>query len=152
MKLAFSGKGRYADYTKGYDLYVKRNRGGVDVDKATYARIVREYCRMLADDLLKNGIADMPCALGTIAAATLTRKPQYRGKHFIGYGKWDFAKRCYDGTLKAFGMVYLPRYGKIKNLRSLGFVANRQLFKKMKEQHQKDSCPWVPIDFEEDMI
>lgn len=152
MKLTFSGKARYTDFTKGYDLYVKRSRGGVPVDAKTYSRIVREYCRSIADELYRNGIADLPCQLGYIAAATLTRKPQYRGKHFVGYGKWDFEKKCYDGNLKAFGMVYMPRHNKTKNLRCLGFVANRQLFKKMKERHQQYDCPWAPVDFEEDMI
>jgi hypothetical protein len=58
----------------------------------------------------------------------------------------------YDGKLKAFGMVYLPRRGKNANLRSYGFVANRALFKRMKNKWNCGFNDWKPIEFNDEMI
>jgi len=90
--------------------------------------------------------------LGQIAAAIITRKPQYRGKKFIGYGKMDWDKGCFDGSPKAFGIVFLPNRNKKAGLRCYGFVANRKLFKRMKARYESDDCPWVPLEFNDDMI
>lgn len=152
MKLAFSGQARYPDYTDGYALYTKRSKTGIVVDKEMYSKVVRAYCRRLADELLEEGMIDLPCELGSIAAAIITRRPQYRGKKFIGYGKMDWKKGHFDGKLKAFGLVYLPRRGKNANLRSYGFVANRKLFQKMQKHNAGFDCKWMPIVFNDDMI
>ena len=152
MKLAFSGQGRYADFTKGYDLYVKRSRSGAALDQRSYNRIVRRFCQKLSQQLSENGIVDLPAGLGSIAAAEFTRKPQYRGKRFVGYGKMDWTKGHYDGTLKAFGFAFLPVHGKNDNLRCYGFVANRRLFQKMKGLYEKEECAWTPIAFDDEMI
>lgn len=153
MKLAFNGEGRYAEFSEGYQMYLKRSRKGECVDQKTYNRIIRKYCSRLADRLCNNGIVDLPNEIGMIAAATITRKPQYRGKQFIGYGKMDWTKGHYDGTLKTFGLVFLPKGGKKRNnFRCYGFVANRKLFKRMKEVHNQDSCSWGPIRFNDEMI
>ena len=152
MKLAFNGQAHYTDFEKGFALYTRRSKRGLCVDYATYKRIIRRYCERLADRLYENGIVDLPNEMGSIAAAIMTRKPQYRGKQFVGYGKMDWKKGHYDGKLKAFGMVYLPRRNRNKNLRSFGYVANRQLFKKMKNQYESDECGWKPIEFKDEMI
>lgn len=152
MKLAFSGQGRYADFDEGYALYVKRSKLGNYVDEATYRRIVKAYCKMLSDKLYDEGMIDLPSDLGSVAAATITKKPQYRGNKFIGYGKKDWKTGHYDGKLKSFGMVFLPRRGKNANLRSYGFVANRKLFKKMSTRFHGYDSPWRTIEFNDEMV
>lgn len=152
MKLALNGLGRHPDFTGGYDLYTRRSRAERGVSYAVYKRIVRMYCRLLAERLSERGMVDLPKGLGSIAAAVITRKPQYRGRRFIGYGGMDWKTGHLDGRLKTFGIVYLPRRGKNANLRCLGFVANRRLFRKMKQMFSGDSCLWTPIDFNDDMI
>lgn len=153
MKLAFSGKGHYTDFDEGYKMYISRSRGGRDVDIKTYKRIVRTYCSLLVERLKKDGIVDLPNDIGMIAAATIRRKAQYRGKKFVGYGKYDWSKGHYDGTLKTFGLVFLPRLEKKKNnFRCYGFVANRQLFKRISELAKSGICSWSPIEFNDEMI
>lgn len=152
MKLAFSGEGRYTDYKSGYQLYVSRLRGREAMDFASYKRVVQMYCKSLSDELLDNGMIDLPSGIGTVAAVEITRKPQYRGKKFIGYGKMDWQKGHYDGSLKAFGIGFLPRRDKVQNLRSFGFVANRRLFKRMKERYNEDYCPWSLVPFNDSMV
>ena len=152
MRLAFTGEGRYAEFEKSYDEYVKRSKKGDYVDFKTYKRLVKGYCKRLVKRLIEEGMVDLPCDMGSIAAATLTRKLQYRGKKVIGYGKMDWKKGHYDGKLKAFGMVYLPRRGKNANMRSYGFVANRRLFQKMKNIHESGESNWTPIEFNERMV
>ena len=152
MKLAFNSQAHYTDFSDGYRLYVNRSRKGESVDQKTYNRIIRLYCSSLADRLEEYGIIDLPNEMGMIAAAILTRKPQYRGKTFVGFGKMDWEKGHYDGTLKTFGLVFLPKMGKKQNMRCYGFVANRQLFKRMKARYEQDFCPWSPIVFKDEMI
>lgn len=152
MKLAFSGQAKYPDMTDGYELYVRRIRTGESVDLHTYTAVVKEYCRMLVEDLEKEGIADLPCGLGSVAAVNIRRRPQYRGKKFVGYGSYNWEKGYYDGEPEAFGLAFLPSRDKTNNLRCYGFVANRKLFKKMKELYQSDGCPWVPMEYGKEMI
>ena len=152
MKLVFNGQARYPDMTDGYELYARRSRKNEPVDLHTYTAVVKEYCRMLAEDLEKYGTADLPCGLGTVAAVNIRRRPQYRGKKFIGYGSYNWEKRHYDGEPIAFGLVFLPKRDKTQNLRCYGFVANRKLFKKMKELNQSYDCPWVPMEYGKEMI
>lgn len=151
-KLAFSGEGRYPDFTTAYGLYCRRCRTGNPVDEKTYRAVVRKYCGILSDRLLSNGAADFPNGMGTVTAAVIRRKPQFRGKKFIGFGAMDWENGHYDGTIEAFGLVFLPNRTKSENLRCYGFVANRGLFKKMKELWKSDYCPWVPLDFEDSMV
>lgn len=152
MKLAFNGQGRYARFDEAYDTYVKRSRKGDVVDKKTYKRAIKKYCSLLAQRLIEDGIVDLPMKLGSISAVNITRKPQYRGKKFVGYGKMDWKKGHYDGKLKTFGMAYLPRRGKNSNLRSYGYVANRELFKKMKNKYETGETGWEPMEFNDEMI
>lgn len=152
MKLALNNMAHYPDLADGYNLYVKRSKGGRVFDRKMYARIVKMYCAILANRLLETGVVDLPKGLGTISAARLTRKPQYRGKTFVGYGKMDWTTGQYDGKLKTFGIVYLPKHGKNNNLRSLGFVANRSLFKRMKSLYESCDCKWGLLDFNDEMI
>lgn len=152
MKLAFNGQAKYPDMTDGYELYVRRTKNGKPVDLRTYTAIVKEYCKMLVEDLEKEGITDLPCGLGSVAAVNIRRRPQYRGKKFIGYGSYNWEKGHYDGEPEAFGLTFLPSRKKTNNLRCYGFVANRKLFKKMKELYQSDGCPWVPMEYGKEMI
>lgn len=152
MKLAFNGKAHYPNLEEGYTLYAKRARKNGYLSKEQYNKVIKLYCSTLADKLLKEGMADLPCGLGSICASIFNRKPQYRGKKFIGYGKMDYSTGFYDGVMRTFGIVYIPRRGKNANLRSYGFVANRRLFKKVKSMYESDDCPWEPIEFNDEMI
>ena len=151
MKLAFNGQAHYTDFSKGYELYKKRNKK-TPIDAVTYNRVIRLYCKSLADRLLDDGMVDLPDGIGSISAAIITRKAQYRGKLFVGYGGMDWKKGHRDGKLKTFGMVFLPRRGKNENLRSYGYVANRQLFKRMKSEYESEDCKWQPIEFNDSLI
>lgn len=152
MKLAFSGQGRYTDFDEGYELYVKRSRKNECFDHRTYNRVIRNFCAGLADTLVHDGMVDLPCFLGSVSVACLTRKPQYRGDKFIGYGKMDWKKGHYDGELKTFGVVFLPSRAKTENLRCFGFVANRKLFKRLKKKYEDGYSGWGMLDFNDDMI
>lgn len=152
MRLAFDNKGHYPDLSEGYALYIRRCRERKPIGRKDYSRVVKAYCRLLAKRLEAEGAVDMPKELGTLTAARLTRKPQYRGKRFVGYGKMDWTTGRYDGKLKTFGIVYLPKHGKNDNLRCLGFVANRSLFKRMKSRYENEECSWSLLDFNDDMI
>lgn len=151
MKLAFSGEARFADFGPGYELYLKRERKGQPVNEKTYRRILKSFCRKLVERLEENGMVDLPCGLGTIAAATITRKAIYWKNQFKGYGKMDWRTGCRDGKLKTFGMVFLA--GREKgSLRSFGFVANRRLFQRMRDKSEEYGCPWTTIEFKDSMI
>lgn len=152
MKLAFSGQARYPDMTDGYELYVRRTRVGKPVDLKTYTAIVKEYCKMLAEDLENEGIADLPCGLGSVAAVIMRRRPQYRGKKFVGYGSYNWKRGHYDGEANAFGLAFLPSRERTNNLRCYGFVANRRLFRRMKELYLGNERDWVPMNYEKEMI
>jgi len=153
MKLAFSGQGRYADFSEGYRLYRKRSKSDNEINERTYCKIIRMYCKRLAKQLEKNGIVDLPNEIGSIATAILTKKPQYRGKKFIGYGAIDWKTGQFDGKLKAFGLVFLPRHSeKNSNFRCFGFVGNRKLFRRLKEIYNSYDCPWRAIEFNDEMI
>lgn len=152
MKLAFNGKAHYADFSEGYELYRRRTKKGNCVDRKLYGRIIRSYCKLLAKRLEDDGIIDLPHGMGSIGAATITRKAQYRGDKFIGYGKYDWDTGLFDGKLKTFGFVFLPNREWNNNMRCFGFVANRRLFKRIKENYINDNCGWKPIEFNDDMI
>ena len=149
MKLAFSGQARYPDLDEGYDLYLKRTKSQ-PLEKKEYNRVVKAYCRRLAEYMKEEGMVDLPGKMGMLSSAILTRKPQYRGEKFVGYGKMDWTKGHFDGNLKAFGVVFLPRHEKNNNMRSFGFVCNRRLFKDIKEKYLAGD--WSPLEFTEDMI
>ena len=153
MKLAFSGQGRYPDLKSGYALYVHRNRTRKPMDEKTYNRVVKRFCAYLADLLEENGCVDLPCELGTVSTAVITRKPRYRYGEFVGFGAKNWKTGEYDGNLKAFGVVYLPKHDdKKQDLRCYGFVANRKLFQRLKAKYIGYECPWTPLNFNDKMI
>lgn len=152
MKLAFNGKARYTDFTSGYEAYKSRNATRNPVDEGVYKRVVKAYCRIAAQRLEEEGQIEIPHNIGTITAALITRRPQYRKDKFVGYGAWDWKNRRYDGKLKAFSIVFLPNMRNNANLRCFGFVANRRLFKAMKSAYEKRSAAWQPVEFNNDMI
>lgn len=152
MRLAFDNMAHYTDFSKGYDLYLKRCRNGKPVNETVYRRVVKAFCKELSKQLIETGMVSLPGKLGDLSVANITRKPQYRGDKFIGYGKKDWNTGYYDGTLKAFGIVYMPRHGQNENLRCYGFVANRQLFKDVKKNYESGISDIVPVSFTDDMI
>lgn len=149
MKLAYSGSNRFADYVSGYTLYC--NRKGT-LSLTDYKRVVRNYCKLLADRLTEDGIIDLPANLGSVAVANMKRRPQYRGKKFIGYGSIDWKTGQFNGDINAFGIVFLPNRRLTDNLRCYGFVANKRLFQKLKASYINSECFWHPMDFTNDMI
>lgn len=151
-KLAFNGEGRKIDYDKGYTLYANRSRKGEAVKKATYKKIVRGYCREMAEKLYDEGFVDLPNGMGTIAAAMIRRKPQFIGKRYVGIGKMDWETGMRDNSRKAFGIVFLPKWDMKGSLRCYGFVANRRLFQRMKQRYESFKSPWEPIEFNDSMI
>jgi len=152
MKLAFSGEARYPEYEDGYALYRKRSKSGSYMDYKTYKKVIREYCKAIAERLRDEGYVQLPADIGALAAVSIERKPQFRGKKFIGYGKMDWEKGHFDGSNKAFGITFLPRMRKKNNLRCYGFVANRQLFKRVKAESERYQCKWRPLEFSDEMI
>jgi hypothetical protein len=152
MTLAFSGQARYPDFTDGYELYVRRARKNEPVDIQTYTKVVKDYCKMLAECMESEGMVDLPSGLGSIAPVYMKRKAKYRKKKFIGYGKWDWKYQRYDGSPIAFGITFLPNQDKNSNLRCYGFVANRQLFKRMKKKYDEGTNPWYTMEFNDKMI
>jgi hypothetical protein len=150
MKLAFSGQARYTDFSDGYALYLKRSKKGNVLDEAMYRRVVKEYCQTAAERLIEDSMVDLP-EIGTITAVSLIRKAQYRGDKFIGYGAKDWKTGRYDGKLKTFGLVLMPKSRRKQNLRCYGFVANRKLFKRMKKIYDSGRH-WPLIDFNDKMI
>lgn len=152
MRLAFSGQGRYPDYDEGYALYLKRNKGAHPLEKKDYKRVIRSYCKKIAKRLQNDGMADLPSRCGSLLAVEIKRKPQYRGKKFVGYGAMDWKKGHYDGKLRTFGIAYMPRRDVSQNMRALGFVANRRLFKNMKENYNTGKSMWGLTEFTEEMI
>ena len=152
MRLAFSGQARYPDFTDGYELYVRRARTNEPVGIKTYTRIVKDYCKMLADDIEKDGMVDLPSGLGSISPVRMRRKMQYRGKKAVGFGKWNWKSQHYDGNPEAFGIAFLPSRDKNHNLRCYGFVANRRLFKSMMEAYNAGTYGWFPMEYNDEMI
>lgn len=150
-RLAFHDKGKYTDFNAGYELYCKRCKKE-PVDFKTYKNVVRAYCKHIAERLESDGMVDLPSSLGTLVVSDIRRKPQYRGKKFVGFGKVDWKAGHYDGSNKAVGVVYLPRRDKTNNLRCFGFVANRRLFYRIKEKLESGLCAWKPMEFNETMI
>lgn len=152
MKLAFDSQAKYTDFSNSYDSYVKRSRRGLSFDKSTYNKVIREYCKILSERLFTKGFIDLPKDMGSISAAVIRRKPQYRGNRFVGFGGMDYTTGLRDGKYKTFGIVFLPKHSKNANLRCLGFVANKRLFRRMKNRYTEPECCFVPIDFTEEMI
>lgn len=152
MRLAFDNKAHYTDYSRGYELYLKRCRNGNPVDETTYHRVIRAFCKLLSQRLIDEGMVSLPGGLGDLSAAMFTRKPQYRGDKFIGYGKKNWDTGYYDGTLKAFGIVYLPKHSANANLRCYGFVSNRELFKKVKSNYESGISDIIPVNFTDSII
>lgn len=151
MRLLFNGEGRYPDFDDGYQLYVNRSRGGPVMDRRTYARVVRSYCKALAERLCEDGAVTLPCGLGIISAAMFRRKARYKDGKFAGFGAMDWKTGHRDGSIKAFGLAYLPRQDKKQNLRCYGFVGNRRLFQRMKEIYET-TWQWTPIEFRDELI
>lgn len=151
-KFVFSGKGRYPDFTEGYTLYSNRCRKTIPVSSVVYNNIIRDYCKYLSVSFERNGMVDFPNGIGTLFTAVFQRKPQYRGKTFIGYGKMDWETKHFDGSNTAFGIVYLPNRNKVQCMRCYGFVANRRLFQRLKKQYIEQTCDWKPMIFNEKMI
>lgn len=152
MKLAFSGDAHYTSFDSGYERYVKGAKTRELVDRATYNRVVRSYCQLLVDRLYEEGMVDLPCNMGTLAAVKIKRKPQFRKGRFVGFGKLDWEKGTYDDSREAFGVAFLPKHGINDNLRCYGFVANRRLYQRMRDRSEEFTCPWVPMKLTEDMI
>jgi len=153
MPLAFNRQARYPDFSEAYGRYVSGARTRGCVDEATYRRILRAYCSILADRLVDEGMVDLPCDMGMIAVAEIKRKARYVNGKFAGYGMVDWRRGgARDGSPTALGVVFIPTRRKTANLRSYGFVANRRLYHRIKYAVDSGMVDWMPMEFNDDMI
>lgn len=151
MRLAFDNQAHYTDFAAGYQLYLNRCRNGNPLDEKTYRRVLKMYCKCIAKHLQNAGMADLPNGLGTIAVANIRRNGRWKDGKMIGHGGYDWKNRAPYDTLKTFGIVYLPKHGK-GNLRCYGFVANRRLFKAMKEKYLSGDSGWTLMEYNDEMV
>lgn len=153
----FSGEARRPEFSGAYDLYLRRRRRGVEpLTRAQFAKAVRAYCRLLAEELETTGMAELPCGLGCLAAGVVRRRPRWDPKA----RKWrtadpvDWEETRRTGTLtrkagdgRAFAITYVPAVGGHRgdvNRMCLGFQANRGLFRRMKDKYDGGELGFKP--------
>ena len=151
MRLAFDNQAHYTDFSAAYQLYLNRCRDGNPVDEKTYRRVLKAYCKMMAERLEEDGMVDLPNELGMLSVANIRRRGRWADGKFVGYGGYDWKNNAPYNDLKTFGIVYLPKHGK-GNLRCYGFVANRKLFQRMKEKYVSGASNWALMEFNDEMI
>lgn len=149
---------KYPDLADGYRLYSNRSmttpRYRVLREK-DYNRVVKYYCEVLAEILEKEGRVNLPCGLGMIVAVNIRKRPVYDsrdGKYRPARNiDWDLTRQSGQMTYKdgtnTFGFVYVPKIMKSRGvLRCLGFVANRQLYRRMRKMYDEGTLPFYLAD------
>lgn len=154
----FVNKARYPDLTNGYLLY--RNRSAMTpsdrvLTESQYNRIVKSYCKELANRIETEGIADLPSDIGAIVAVNIYKKPVYdaREKKYRLARNIDWnatrenKKITYKDSPNTFGFVFAPKHIKKNNiLRCFGFVANKALYKRMRVKYNDGILPFYLAD------
>lgn len=137
----FKDKARYPDFDRAYELYLKRSeRASSTMSKGEFIDVIRRYCKSLSDKLERDGFVDLPYDIGSLSAVKIDRKPKYNrttGKYMpVAEGK-------------AFGICFVPRFVKrMENFRSLGIVANRSLYRRMRKKYDDGELPFYLPDIE----
>ena len=154
----FINKARYPDLTNGYLLY--RNRSSLTpperlLTEAQFNRVIKRYCKRLATMVEDCGVADLPCDMGAIVAVNIKKRPVYdaREKKFKPARSVDWDKTretksmVYKYDPNTFGFVFAPKHIRGRNIfRCFGFVANKSLYKRMREKYNDGILPFYLAD------
>jgi len=154
----FNGKARYPDFDKPYELYLKRSERSFSVlSKGMFIDIVRRYCKRLSEELDSNGYVDLPLDIGALSAVRISRTPKYdrTNKRYISADTIDWAETKRSGSIvrkhdnRTFGICFLPKRAKgMENFRAFGIVANRQLYRRMKNRFDDGELQFYLPDIE----
>lgn len=155
----FNGKARYTDFDRPYELYVRRaeRASGKVLSKGEFIDVVRRYCKSLSDKLECTGFVDLPFDIGSLSAVKITRTPKYNRttKKYSSADNIDWSETKRTGVLTrkgdniTFGICFLPKRIKgMENFRSLGIVANRQLYRRMKKKFDDGNIQYYLPDIE----
>ena len=154
----FKGESRYPDLTGGYTLYVHRSATTPKeriLTEEQYNKVVKAYCKSVAGVLEDEGIIDLPCGVGSVAAVDVTKKPlfdpsigKYRPADNIDWEKTREEGRLIrkDGR-KTFGIAFIPkRLDGYANFRCFGIRANKSLYKRLKKKYDKGTLDfYLPV-------
>lgn len=153
----FNGESHYPDMSDGYRLYLERCRNTderVILTEKQYNNVIRMFCRSLAGDIESNGMVDLPCGMGTIAAVRISRTPKYiKSERRYAYRSVDWDRTRADGRIVisdepyAFGIAYMAKHmSRVSNSRCFGIRANKALFKRMKSRYKEGSLGFQLVD------
>ena len=156
----FKNKSRYPDLSSGYELYCNRSvKTPKDriLDRVLYNRIVKAFCKELADELEKDGIVDLPSDIGSVIAVGITKKPSYdvslKKYRSADNVDWDATRK--NGTVvrkdgnKTFGFVFQSKRVKGHgNFRCFGIRANKALYKRMRKCYDEGTLNFSLTDSE----
>lgn len=156
----FLGESRYPDLSKGYELYLHRSAKTPKeriLSLQQYNRIVKSYCKALADKLEDEGITDLPSNIGSIAAVNIRKKPTYdktrKAYRPADLIDWDKTRETGGIVRKdcriTFGFVFVPKRIKgHENFRCFGIRANKALYKRMKKHYDAGTFNFYLADLE----
>lgn len=156
----FKGESRYPDLSAGYTLYRHRSATTPQervMTEEQYNKVVKAFCKNTAERFEEEGIVDMPCGMGSVAAVSVTKKPTYDpvlGKYRSANNiDWESTRRegkviRKDGR-RTFGIAFVPkRLEGLSNFRCFGIRANKALFKKLKKQYDSGTLNFYLPDIE----
>ena len=158
--ILFKGEARYPDMDGGYTLYVNRSAKTPEsriMDKATYSRVVKKFCGVLAERLETEGMTDFPSDMGSVAAVRIRKKPVYdrRTGKFRPADTVDWNETRRSGSIVkkhdgyTLGFVFLPKRAKGRgNFRCFGIRANKALYRRMKTGFDGDGFDFYLADIE----
>lgn len=110
---------------------------------------------MLADRLEKEGMVDLPSDIGMLAAVNIRKRPVYdkrEGKYRPARSiDWDKVREtgtmAYKDSPNTFGFVFVPKHLRKRAIfRCFGFVANKSLYKKLRQEYNKGTLPFYLAD------
>lgn len=143
----FNGESHYPDMSDGYRIYLDRCRNtdkNLILTEKQYNNIVRMFCKSLASDIENNGMVDLPCDTGMIAAVRIQRTPKYiKNEKRYAYTAVDWNKTREERRIvktnepETFGIAYIAKHTKkMVCSRCFGMRANKSLFKRMKKRYK----------------
>ena len=171
MGIVFKGKARYPSMSDGYALYLRRTKKPeTELDEKTYGKVIKAYCKTLAELLENDGIVDLPCKLGSIVVTRYKYRWKFTNDGKIhGRGKTDWAKtrelwnndpkaaenkvRVMSPDLYGTVIAYVPNhYTANGNLRAVGFRANRELYRRIAESVKNGTNNYAVPDYDNFML